>query len=186
MRRTSKVDAIAKSAGGRPIVFLDLDDVLATHRIYDSSLVVAVMRGDQLADTPELWENVFNANACCNLQLLHDEFSPRYVISSSWTLHLTREELLEVFARTGLDFVGENFHERWSTRRHPGSSRFTEIKAWLGSDTQPSARFIILDDERSGESIIATDLEKFAVFCRPGAGFGYLEMQEAQRILASG
>lgn len=69
----------------RPVVILDLDDVLAIHRKHNSFQVLAAFKAAALDDVPSLWKYLFNSSACKNLRNLHDEFTPEYVISSSWT-----------------------------------------------------------------------------------------------------
>ena len=103
----------------KPLVFLDFDDVLAVHREHDSRQVELAFKNDALDEVPELWQWVFHYSARTNLQTLHEEFQPEYVISSSWTLSFDRSQIVEVLRRTGLDFVPENFHPNWCTLREP-------------------------------------------------------------------
>jgi len=77
----------------RPVVFLDIDDVLCVNRLYNTRQVLAVLDGDESINACEVWQQIFHASARANLRQLHDEFEPIYVISSSWTLHLSREQL---------------------------------------------------------------------------------------------
>jgi len=168
----------------RPVVFLDIDDVLCVHRTLNTRQVLAALGSDETIDAAQVWQQIFHAAARDNLRQLHEEFYPWYVISSSWTLHLNREQLCETFRRTELQFVAENLHESWSTPRGDDSYRLVEIEAWLDTHALltpvPS---LILDDELSGQSIVGSHLEDSAVLCRAGAGFMYPNLVQAQKIL---
>jgi hypothetical protein len=52
-------------------------------------------------NVPGPWSSLFNAFACVNLLSLHDEFTPQYVVSSSWTGFLRREQICDVFLEPG-------------------------------------------------------------------------------------
>lgn len=168
----------------RPVVFLDIDDVLCVHRRLNTRQVLAVLAGDISVDAAEVWQQIFHASARDNLRQLHNEFHPWYVISSSWKLHLNREQLCETFRRTGLEFVAENLHESWSTPRGDDSYRLVEIEAWLDTHALLTpVPYVILDDELSGQSLVGSHLEDSAVLCGAGAGFMYPNLVQAQKIL---
>lgn len=168
----------------RPIVFLDFDDVLAVHREHDSRQVEFAFKNNILDDVPELWQWLFHYSARTNLQALHNEFEPQYVVSSSWTLFLDRSQIVEVLLRTGLGFVAENVRTEWRTKREPGSYRLTEIEAWLDAHNLIEQRpFVILDDELSGQSIPGSHLEEHAVLCDAWIGFTHPKLKSAQQIL---
>ena len=177
--------------GQRPLVFLDIDDVLCVHRTLNTKDVLAVLAGDETVDASSVWQQIFHRHAVENLRQLDDEFRPWYVISSSWTLHLTREQLCATFAATGLDFVSENLHEHWCTPRDDDSYRLVEIDAWLdthawrGSRLLAQAPFVIIDDEVSGQSLVGSHLDGQTVFCDASAGFLYPQLSAARKILAS-
>lgn len=168
----------------RAVVFLDIDDVLCVHRLYNTRQVLAVLGGDKTVDAVQVWQQIFHASARDNLRQLHDEFEPAYVISSSWTLHLTKEQLCETFRHTGLEFVADNLHEHWCTPRDDNSYRLTEIEAWLDIHTlRERLPYVILDDVMSGQSIVGSHLEDRAVLCGAWAGFMYPSLVQAQKIL---
>lgn len=98
----------------RPVIFLDMDDVLCIDSEFHSGEMLLVIQ-QKRPDWPELWEKVVDAEAAANLLRLHEEFNPEYVISSSWALHLDREQLCDVLERTQLQFVVYNLHEHWQT-----------------------------------------------------------------------
>jgi len=168
----------------RAVVFLDIDDVLCVHRTLNTRQVLAVLAGDETVDADTVWQQIFHAPARYNLLTLHEEFQPLYVVSSSWTLHLNREQLCETFRRTELEFVAENLHESWSTPRGDDSYRLVEIEAWLDTHALLTpVPYLILDDELSGQSLVGSHLEDSAVLCGAGAGFMYPNLVQAQKIL---
>ena len=168
----------------RPVVILDLDDVLAIHREHNSFQVLAAFKHGALDDVPTLWKYLFDTSAGRNLRTLHDEFGPEYVISSSWTSFLDREQICEVLCRTGLEFVVENLHHDWCTQREDGSYRLTEIEGWLDVHALGTALpHLILDDHISGQSIPGSHLEERAVLCDAWVGFTHPKLRSAQKIL---
>lgn len=168
----------------RPVVLLDFDDVIAVHPEHTSSRVLTIFEQAMLDDVPKLWENIFDSSACKNLRTLHDEFSPEYVISSSWATFLDRTQICEVLRRTGIDFVAENLHIDWCTPREESSYRLTEIEGWLDAHALGRALpFVILDDHISGQSIPGSHLEGRAVLCDAWMGFTHPKLRSAQKIL---
>lgn len=178
--------------GQRPIVFLDIDDVLCIHRNFNTRQVLAALAGDPAVDADEVWQQIFHPHAVENLRQLDDEFRPLYVISSSWTLHVNREQLCATFTKTGLGFVGDNLHAVWCTPRDINSYRLVEIDAWLdtskwrGSRLLVPAPFVIIDDELSGQSLVGSHLEGLTVFCEASAGFLFPQLKQAREILSAG
>ena len=168
----------------RPVVVLDLDDVLAIHQEHNSFKVLAAFKAAALDDVPTLWKYLFDSSACKNLLTLHDEFAPEYVISSSWTSFLDRTQICEVLRRTGLTFVADNMHQDWCTPREDGSFRLTEIDGWLDRHALGAPLpHVILDDHISGQSIPGSHLEERAVLCDAWVGFTHPKLRSAQKIL---
>jgi hypothetical protein len=173
----------------RPIVFLDIDDVLCVHRTLNTTQVLAALTGDGTVDAGQVWQEIFHRHAVENLRQLDDEFRPWYIISSSWTLHLTREQLHATFRVTDMAFVAENLHEHWCTLRDENSYRLVEIEAWLDTHARPGSRllapaaFVIIDDVLSGQSLVGSHLEERTVFCNDSGGFLYPQLQAARKIL---
>lgn len=172
----------------RPIIFLDIDDVLCIYQTYNSRDVLAALAGDSTVDADRVLTEIFHPVACYYLRELHDEFLPLYVISSSWTLHVTQRQLCETFRRTGLEFVADNMHGKWCTVRSEGSSRLTEIQAWL-TDWLQSQKLVrrppvlVIDDLCSGGSLLGSPLASVTVLCTDGIGFTFREFRDAGGIL---
>lgn len=174
----------------RPIIFLDIDDVLCVYKKFNSRDVLAALSGDSTVNAEEVLAEVFHPVARYYLAELHEEFLPLYVISSSWVLHLTREQLCETFRRTGIGFVAESLHGKWCTVRSVGSNRRVEIEGWLTDWLQRPAvikrpPLLIIDDLRSGGSLYGSPLASLTVLCTDGIGLTYREFQNARGILKS-
>ncbi|MBA5686341.1 HAD domain-containing protein [Rugamonas apoptosis] len=170
----------------QPVVFLDIDDVLCVHRTLNTREVLAALAGDETADANQVWQQIFHVAAVENLRQLHTEFEPAYVISSSWTLELTKAQLCGTFKKTGLGFVADGLHEHWCTPRDDESYRLVEIDAWLDTHTLlKPVPFVVLDDVVSGLSLSYSHLEANTVLCEAGAGFLLVQLRQAQAILRS-
>jgi hypothetical protein len=183
MKKKDKAN-ICQAETLRPIIFLDFDDVLAVHREHNSYQVLAAFKHAALDDVPDLWNGLFHYSARTNLRALHVEFSPCYVISSSWTSFLDQAQISEVLMRTGLGFVAENLHHHWCTPREEGSYRLTEIDEWLNAHAlETSLPYLILDDHLSGQSLPGSHLEERAVLCDAWVGFTHPKLRSAQKIL---
>lgn len=169
----------------RPIIFLDIDDVLAISRDYTSNEVIAAFKSSVLGDWPELWAGLISAEARANLGALHSEFWPQYVISSSWSNFLTREQMQLIFRRTGLDFVAKNLHRRWTTPKGMGPSRTDEIKNWIAKHGRRRQTMLVLDDHESGLGLRASSLDHHGVvvLCDPWVGFNADKLASAQKLL---
>ncbi|WP_295995121.1 HAD domain-containing protein [Rugamonas sp.] len=166
------------------IVFLDFDDVLAVHPEHTSQHVVAALRSGSPDQFAELWANVFHEAACKNLRALYDEFTPHFVISSSWATYLSRGEVGDVLVRGGLDFVAAALHSDWRSATDVGSFRATEINSWLKRQGGPQGfAYVILDDTASGHTLYGTLLKAQTVFCDEWQGFLDIRLAEAQKIL---
>jgi len=173
-----------KQMNPRPIVFLDMDDVLVTSREYTSYQVITTFKMGDIDGWPELWAGLVLPEARDSLNTLHRQFAPHYVISSSWSKYLTQEQMVQVFRRTGLDFVADNLHEQWSTPKIDGS-RVDEIESWLAKYRTPAQPVLVLDDDESGWSLAESCLERrgCVVLCEPCVGLVADKLAYAQRLL---
>jgi hypothetical protein len=170
--------------GARPLVFLDMDDVLCLDDVHHSGQMLKILE-QRIPDYPEMWERLVDAGAAENLRQLHAEFKPTYVISSSWATYLDREQMSEALTRTQLQFVVENLHGEWRTPRALSSSRRDEIEWWLDAHREPSQPFIIIDDSWSGTRLAYSPLalNGHVILCRSGFGFTKKRLKEACRQL---
>lgn len=168
----------------RPIFFTDMDDVLAVSQQFTSYQVIQAFKLNDL-DYPELWDGLVLPEARDNLRALHEEFWPQYVVSSSWSNYMSREQMQEVFRRTGMDFVADNFHKHWTTPKGTGSARVTEIDNWMRKHLQRKQAALVLDDHESGWNLHESHLDKagLVVLCDPYVGLVREKYLDAQRLL---
>lgn len=168
----------------RPVVFLDMDDVLCLNRQYTSVQMIMCFQEGRM-DWPELWADLVDAAAAANLRTLHEEFAPLYVVSTSWATYLNRAQMCDVFSRTQLQFVIGNLHQEWVTPRARSSSRRDEIDWWLEEFCTGAQPFIVLDDTASGWSLARSPLalDGHVVLCDVGSGFTLEKLEEARQRL---
>lgn len=167
-----------------PLVFLDMDDVLCFDDVHHSGQMLKIFE-QTIPDYPEMWERLVDADAAENLRQLHAEFSPIYIISSSWATYLDRAQMCEALTRTQLEFVVENLHAEWKTPRALSSSRRDEIEWWLEAHRESSQPFLIIDDSWSGTRLAHSPLalDGHVVLCGGGVGFTKKRLKEACRQL---
>lgn len=179
-----QVGNVTCSLSMRPVVFLDLDDVLVARGVFNSYQVIQLFDLNKVNEWQELWDGLIHSDARMNLQSLDSEFSPRYVISSSWTTHLTQEQMITVFERTNLDFVALNLHTEWTTPKRNGYSRKEEIEAWLVNHHKDEA-VLVLDDYCSGTSLLESQMQREGkvVLCQANECFAIESLDEARRVL---
>lgn len=172
----------------RPVVFLDLDDVLCLNDPYtgfDARDAVRPSGGMHMKfrpTPPDMWDRLFARQPKANLRALHDEFAPWYVVSSSWRKDFTRREMEIVFQQSGLEFVAAALHETWRTVEfgHSPIARVQEIAEWIARRHDDGAPWVAIDDWQSGESLIGHDR---AVLCDVGVGFDGDKLQQARDVL---
>ncbi|MGJ7509939.1 HAD domain-containing protein [Variovorax sp. GT1P44] len=174
------------------MLLLDIDDVLCLNKPYGGyDVALALSRKDEDADSGarDLWEQLFDANACAYLRRLHDEFAPFYVLSTSWWWILDDDKLREVLVRAGPGFVVDNLHADLATPKGalPGI-RWDEINAWLAAHPEFADKWVVLDDHLSGTGLAAGQPEEhmpFIVLCAEGVGLSereYLQLRTAFQL----
>ena len=132
------------------IIFTDIDGVLNT-----------VNRNDWNKTSIDLY------NKLCK------EFDLKAVISSTWRLNHTKEQLQDIFNEKGVEVEIIDFTDSFSDE-----GRGREIEDWLFSHSH--GKFIILDD--SVRDIIAWGLPN-VVRCRGWIGFSQEEYDLARTLL---
>jgi len=165
----------------RPIVFLDMDDVLCLSDQFGSREMLKIIK-QEVPDRPELWAGLVDAVAAANVYELHMRFMPWYVISSSWATYLEHDQMCEALTRTKLQFVVENLHTEWKTPRALSSSRRDEIKWWLDAHRELGQPFLVIDDTYSGVGLAYSPLalNGHVVLCKSGYGFTKKRLKEAR------
>lgn len=168
----------------KPVVFLDFDNVLVLPKPDESYRVLDAAAMAVIDAYPELLLNIFDAAARRNLQTLHKEFAPSYVVSSSWASHLNLGQVTKMLKRCGLKFVALNLCEHWCTPRTDTSGKLIEIEAWLelhASENKPA--YVIIEDSVSDSVLSGSWLEDRTVFCDAWVGFTAAKLMTAREIL---
>lgn len=169
---------------GRPVFFLDLDDVLVISAEFTSYQVHMAFKLNLVDEWPELWQGLVFKEGARNLRVLDEEFHPQYVMSTSWTHKLSRGRMEDVLRRASLAFVADNLHPVWTTPKGaPGTARVTEIEGWTRAYAQPGQVLLALDDDESGWSLADSQMDKQhqVVLCETGVGFVANKLAEAQQ-----
>lgn len=174
------------------IIFLDFDDVICLNQRYGGYDVLSAyaesIRNSAPVDVHDnLWVDLFDSSAKANLLEVHKEFSPQYVLSTSWRWFFDRDMLVQTLKMTGLEFVANNLHEDWSTPQISRKAhRATEISQWLSEHPEAADAWAVLDDKLSGTGFGAwqIDRRKFVVLCLEGIGFQQEELCRLRKVLA--
>ena len=172
-----------------PILFLDFDDVICLNNPfggYDAltALAEAAREGTPLSAEAELWAKLFDTRAVSHLSLVHEEFSPRYVLSTSWRWFFDRDLLERTLELGGLGFVAQGLHQEWTTPQvSRRAHRAVEINSWLEQHPESAHSWAVLDDGLSGSGFENWSRERrqFVVLCQEGVGFQKDELQSLRR-----
>lgn len=158
----------------RPVLFLDLDDVLCLNAPYGGYDVMEAMRGYEgksgsslQQKHQDLWGTLFDSSAVNRLRLIDAEFRPRYVLSTSWTRFLDLPTITMALSLAGLEFVLTNLHRDWETQKTSSDRRGGDILTWLDAHPEHVDRWVVLDDELSGKGL---EVGPFVVLCQEKVG----------------
>ena len=177
----------------RPLVFLDIDDVLCINSPYGGYDVIAP---EQPID---LWDRLFHKPAVDTLLQIIAEYNPYFVLTTSWLRFMDRDRFEGLFRRTGLTQVAASLHPAaweapqvdvslpplaWETPRTQLSTRLEAIDAWLTAHHRHEP-FVILDDELSGTGLIRSPLDQrgSVVLCEVGVGLTTRHLDKVRRAL---
>jgi len=152
---------------GRPLLFLDFDDVLCLNEPYGSQ---DVFQKD--AERPiDLWERLWHPPAAQTLLSIVDEYRPYIVITTNWLRLMERDAFIALFEHTGLGVIADLLHDVWDAPQDRGCTRYQAVEKWLREhyDGQP---LVVLDDELSGTGLRGSSLDKAGcvVLCKAGVG----------------
>lgn len=175
----------------RPLIFLDFDDVICLNSPYGGYDVLeayarSVRFGEPIESKHVLWACLFDSTAKRHLQALHEEFTPTYVLSTSWRWFFDRDMLVQTLELGGLDFVARNLHSDWSTPMISRSAqRIAEITRWLSYHPEAEDTWIVLDDEVSctGLQYWSYVRREFVLMCWEGKGLQDYEFKYLRRLL---
>jgi len=152
---------------GRPLLFLDFDDVLCLQKPYGSQDVFQT-RAERPVD---LWDRLWHPTAAQTLLSIVEEHRPQIVITTNWLRLIERAGFVALFQRTGLGVIAEVLHDAWDAPQDRGFTRYQAIEKWLCAryEGQP---LVVLDDELSGTGLLGSSLDKAGcvVLCKVGVG----------------
>lgn len=170
----------------KPIVFLDIDDVVAIDPNFSGSTVAAALKNNRNIEE-KFWSSVFLSSAVSNLSLLHEDFFRSYVISSSWTNYLNRDQVVFVFNSAGLRFIAKNLHREWRTPKTELNGRLIEIQTWVSKFSVATQPILVIDDFESGWNLVDSifDQNDQLVLCEPRLGFDKTKLDKAIQKLTA-
>ena len=168
-------------SGMQSLLFLDLDGVICLGSPYGWHEVSS-------DDEPprDLYQRLWHPPAVMTLLAVMAEFSPRVVMTTSWTSLLDREDFARLFRRTGLDAVADAFHPKeWRAAPLPGETRNASIERWLRRNRQWLARKVVLDDRFSGTGLQGSQLDRSGcvVFCERSVGLQPSDLEKIRTAL---
>ena len=152
----------------RPILFLDIDDVLCLNAPYGGHDVLHSASGPP---PPDLWQRLFHPIAKAVLLQVLQEHQPAVVLTTSWLRFMPKDGFQALFKRTGLELASASFHEAWEAPQMHGQTRLHAIELWL-SKHHAGEPLAILDDLDSGTGLMGSKLDKAGrvILCDVGVG----------------
>lgn len=152
---------------GRPLLFLDFDDVLCLNDPYGGNHILLPVT-EQPTD---LWERLWHPPSVQTLLTIFDEYDPHVVITTSWLRFMERDGFVSLFKRTGLSVVADSLHPVWEAPQNHGATRLHAIEAWLDAHYE-GQHLVILDDANSGTGLGDSKLDKFGcvILCEAEKG----------------
>lgn len=149
----------------RPLLFLDLDDVLCLSRPYGGYDVAQPVWPDDLLAL--LWHRP----ALDVLEPLVAEFNPRVVVTSSWLRLMLLSSLGSLLQASGAPWLANAFHPEGEALQSSGRTRLDAIDAWLVLHHRGEP-YVILDDQLSGTGLSRSQHDRAGrlVMCDVGVG----------------
>ncbi len=150
------------------IIFLDMDGVLCTRKAHFAQGKPNKFHGFMEALDRE-------AIGLLNILHNHPDYETKYVLSSTWRLHTTKERMEEHLKSYGWTGV---FHDDWKTERFNGP-RGEEIAYWLKEHVDIDT-YVILDDN---SDMLEEQIVNHFVNTDVYDGLGFKDFCKAERIL---
>ncbi|WP_443270665.1 HAD domain-containing protein [Variovorax sp. JS1663] len=162
---------------GRPLLFLDFDDVLCLGP-YGAREVTS-------SNPPaDLYERLWHPPAVAALLDVLVEHRPLVILTSSWLKRLDRGRVADLLQATGLRNVDASLHPNWRADADTGGNRLQAIESWLGLAYR-GERILVLDDPRSGSSLRGSRLDAAGcvVLCATGTGLHHGHLPLIRMVL---
>ena len=153
------------------LIFLDMDGVLCTHK------------GSASVDEAGLMCYLDPVNVKLLERALRD-FNAQIVLSSTWRLTRSLQDMKEVFKFSGAPRLAASFHSRWKTM-DLGGSRGLEIERWLADEEDLDGNvynYVIIDDT---PDFLQYQQSRF-VQCDIYDGFGFRQYMHTIKLLSNG
>lgn len=154
-----------RQPGGRPLLFLDFDDVLCLSRPFSGYDVFA-------PDKPsDLWQRLWHPPAMQTLLTVIEETEPKVIITTNWLRLMDKEGFLNLFLATGLGAVADALHANWEAPQARLATRLQAIEKWLNANYGGES-LVVLDDKLSGTGLHGSRLDRAGcvVLCEAGVG----------------
>ena len=150
---------------GRPLLFLDFDDVICLNDPYGGYDVFA-------PDRPhDLWERLWAPRSVAVLREVVAAHNPEVVLTTSWLRLMDRDGFDALFAMTGLAFLGSALHQYWEAPQDRGGTRLQAVERWLHAHYEGQA-LVVLDDPLSGTGLRGSQLDRMSavILCQVAQG----------------
>jgi len=174
-----------------PLVFLEFEHVLLTdpghiHQFHVLPLLYRLRIGVDTDLMRPLWLKLVPCKVRVNLRRLHDEFQPRYVISSDMAGAMNRPRMVDMLRRAGLAFVADNLHAAWCIEPGEDETRGARIGAWAARWRAGGQPFVVLDNDTTGQALARGPLSRRTVICPHGRGLTVPALDRARAVLRGG
>ncbi len=130
----------------RPLLLLDLDDVICLNRPYGGYDVA------QKAWPSDLLQLLWHRPALDVLEPLVREFQPHIVVTSSWLRLMLLPSIGELFRASGAHWLADSLHPDGEALQASGKTRLDAVDVWLASHHNEEP-YVILDDSLSGTGL---------------------------------
>ena len=149
----------------RPLLFLDLDDIICLNDPYGGYDVLVPTR------PTDLYERLFDARAVEVLVAVIAELNPQVVLTTSWVRWMDRQAFEALFLATGMQVVAEALHRAWEAPQDSRMMREAAIERWLAEHGNGES-FAVLDDDRSGTGLRGSPMDQagHVVLCEVNVG----------------
>lgn len=170
----------AKSAGGRSILFLDFDEVIALGTPYGGH---HLLLRPQPAD---LHHHLWHPPALAALLFVVAEAKPAIVLTTTWLRFLDLASARQLFQRTNAALLAEQLHPFGEAPQTVGQTRLQAIDAWMKVHGQPK-HYAILDDVESGTGLVGSRHAAAGrlFLCELGHGFRPEQVPSVLKVLGT-
>ena len=168
------------------LLFLELEGVLVLNGSAKRALVADAVRSiasgrSKWGDFEDLWNRIFEPAPIQQLRILHEQFEPKYCLTSDWTALMDRAAMLNVLRLSGLGFVANNLHMRWETGSAHMQSHFgNAVETWLGINSDHNSLWAEVGSElhESVQQKLPATYAEFSVVCCRDVGLTSFETEK--------